>query len=198
MRRFRAGDTLIEVLFAFAILATIMGFTFTAAIQGYKNAVQAQNQTQATFLAQYQADALKTYRDSLDWDNPATQSFISGFSSPSPTIPSLPAMRGYINGDTAFCMRATLPGGTGLIRWETITNTADCNSDIAGLAPSLPGARVSIVFSNPQFFNGTRFQDSTNNGPIDKVTATVTITYDIPNADADGQVINTITLTREN
>ncbi len=197
MKKFRQGDTLIEVLFAFAILATIMGFTFTAAIQGYKNAVQAQNQTQATFLAQYHADALKTYRDSLDWDSTVSQSFINGFTSPSPVLPSLPAMRDYINSGTTFCMRATLPGGAGLIRWETSTSMLDCIGDISGIAPNLTNPTVEILFSNPQFFNGTGFEDSTAAGPIDKVTATVTINYDIPNADVDGEVINTITLTRE-
>lgn len=191
----RPGDTLIEVLFAFAILATIAAFTFTAAIQGYKNAVQAQNQTQANFLAQYQADALKTYRDSLEWNNTATQSFLGGFNSPG--LPQLPAMSGFINPVRPFCMRGTLPGGAGPIRWEVVDNTSTCNSNIASQAPNLPNPTVRIEFSDPvrfDEFTGTFVED---NSDPDKLTATVTVTYDIPNANVDGEVINTITLTRE-
>ncbi len=63
------GDTLIEVIFAFAILATIIGFAFTGAIQARKTALAAQQRTQAVFLAQYQSQSLKAYRDSLPWDD---------------------------------------------------------------------------------------------------------------------------------
>lgn len=66
---FYDGDTLIEVIFAFAILATIIGFAFTGAIQARKTALAAQQRTQAIFLAQYQSQALKAYRDSLPWDD---------------------------------------------------------------------------------------------------------------------------------
>lgn len=63
------GDTLIEVIFAFAILATIIGYAFTGAIQARKTALAAQQRTQAVYIAQYQSQALKAYRDSLPWDD---------------------------------------------------------------------------------------------------------------------------------
>jgi len=66
---FISGDTLIEVIFAFAILATIIGYAFTGAIQARKTALAAQQRTQALYIAQYQSQALKAYRDSLPWDD---------------------------------------------------------------------------------------------------------------------------------
>lgn len=68
-KTFVSGDTLIEVIFAFAILATIIGYAFTGAIQARKTALAAQQRTQAVFLAQHQSQALKAYRDSIPWDN---------------------------------------------------------------------------------------------------------------------------------
>jgi type II secretory pathway pseudopilin PulG len=68
-RTLNTGDTLIEVIFAFAILATIIGYAFTGAIQARKTALSAQQRTQAVFIAQEQSQALKAYRDSLPWDD---------------------------------------------------------------------------------------------------------------------------------
>ena len=69
MHQKRAGDTLVEVMLAFAILSAVISVAFSGAMGSYRSALTAQNRTQALFLAQYQADGLKTYRDSLDWDN---------------------------------------------------------------------------------------------------------------------------------
>ncbi len=90
------GDTLIEVIFAFAILATIIGFAFTGAIQARKTAVAAQQRTQAVFLAQYQAQALKAYRDSLPWDvQGGKPNFINGSDS---------LVTDDINPENTYCM----------------------------------------------------------------------------------------------
>lgn len=70
-KTFDRGDTLIEVIFAFAILATIIGYAFTGAIQARKTALAAQQRTQAVFIAQQQTESLKAYRDSLPWDDSA-------------------------------------------------------------------------------------------------------------------------------
>lgn len=77
---FNDGDTLIEVIFAFAILATIIGFAFTGAIQARKTALAAQQRTQAVFIAQQQTESLKSYRNSLPWgDDPLEiPNFING------------------------------------------------------------------------------------------------------------------------
>jgi len=66
---FNDGDTLIEVIFAFAILATIIGFAFTGAIQARKTVLAAQQRTQAVYIAQYQSQSLMAYRESLPWDD---------------------------------------------------------------------------------------------------------------------------------
>lgn len=76
MRRKLEGDTLIEVLFAFAILSAVIGTAFSGAIGSYKSAVAAQQRTQAQLLAQYQADGLLTYRRSLEWNSTELPSFL--------------------------------------------------------------------------------------------------------------------------
>ncbi|MBI2798151.1 hypothetical protein HYX70_02485 [Candidatus Saccharibacteria bacterium] len=71
------GDTLIEVLFAFAILGALIGLAFTGIISAHKTAVSALQRTQALETAQYQAEGLKMYRASLPWDdNQGTPSFL--------------------------------------------------------------------------------------------------------------------------
>ena len=64
-----AGDTLIEVMFAFVILGSIISFAYTGVIQARRSALDAQQRTQATFFAQYQKNALNAYRSGLPWNN---------------------------------------------------------------------------------------------------------------------------------
>jgi Tfp pilus assembly protein PilV len=64
-----AGDTLIEVMFAFVILGSIISFAYTGVIQARRSALDAQQRTQATFIAQYQKNALNAYRSGLPWNN---------------------------------------------------------------------------------------------------------------------------------
>lgn len=198
MKRIHSGDTLIEVLFAFAILATITGFTFSAAMQGYKGAVQAQNHTQAIFLAQHQADGLKTYRDSLDWNDATGPSFIGGFTSTLPGVPSLPAMKNLIGDEKSFCMTTTKPAPTSqeISRWEVQSNSSQCNNSMGQLAPNLKDLNVRITLSNARRFeeSSKSFVEDSNNP--DQVTATISVTYDIANATVDGRVVHTIILTR--
>jgi len=63
-----AGDTLIEVMFAFVILGSIISFAYTGVIQARRSALDAQQRTQATFIAQYQKNALNAYRSGLPWN----------------------------------------------------------------------------------------------------------------------------------
>lgn len=63
------GDTLIEVMFAFVILGSIISFAYTGVIQARRSALDAQQRTQATFIAQYQKNALNAYRSGLPWNN---------------------------------------------------------------------------------------------------------------------------------
>lgn len=174
-----AGDTLIEVLFAFTILSAVISVAFGGALSSYKSAQTAQNRTQALFLAQYQADALKTYRDSLAWDGTenALASFLDG-----PTVAdNLTAMRGYILSPfSPFCMEAV---NSPTDRWWKVqTTTANCNEGARYLAPNLNSPTVQITLSA-----------ITN----DSTKATVTVSYKAANNSPDEKVTNTILLTKQ-
>jgi len=181
-----AGDTLIEVLFAFTILSAVISVAFGGALSSYKSAQTAQNRTQALFLAQYQADALKTYRDSLAWDGSENSlaSFLDG-----PTVTNntnnnnLTAMRGYtLSPFSPFCME---PVNTPVGRWWKVqTSTANCNDSARALAPNLNSPTVQITLSAI---------DATN----ESTKATVTVSYKAANNSPDEKVTNTILLTKQ-
>lgn len=65
--RLRRGDTLIEVIISFAILAGVITIATAGALNAWRAQRMAAERTQATGLAQRQADALKAYRKSLGW-----------------------------------------------------------------------------------------------------------------------------------
>lgn len=188
----RRGDTLIEVLFAFAILATIIGFSFTGALGGYKSALAAQNRTQATFVAQYQADGLKTYRDSLDWDGSSgLPSFLGGF-----VAPALPNMTQIIANSTEFCMQAIepSPGPNVVPVWRVETAGAICNTNSNSvakkLAPNLDSPQISITIKDDQ-------PVSPNPANPNRKVASVVVSWQPRNANIREQVTNTIILTKE-
>jgi hypothetical protein len=116
----RLGDTLIEVIFGFAILGTIIGIAFTGVINAHRSAVAAQERTQATFFAQYQAEALKNYRDSLGWEDKANgNTFLDGAALGS----ALPEIRTlYLDAGNPFCMQKSAN------KWIVIP-AANCDTD---------------------------------------------------------------------
>lgn len=181
------GDTLIEVLFAFVILATIVGFAFSGAIHAWKVSMNAQERTQATLVAQYYADGLKTYRDSIGWsvqkDGLVGPTFLDGggdgFSAP------LPGMVSYINGPGQFCMEL-IPAATGPQNWEVETVLENCSSYIKStLAPNLQSPQVAIILKAATMPNP------------DQVTATVTVSWLPGNTNTRESVVNTIILAAE-
>lgn len=136
MKTQRRGDTLIEVIFAFAILSTIIGFAFGGAIQARKSAVAAQQRTQALLVAQYQASALTAYRDSLPWNSfEGTPSFLNGQPGTLPDITTNPG--------SLYCLQ-TSGSNWRLLR---ISPGNNCNA----LAPELPDPsgtqKVQITFA---------------------------------------------------
>lgn len=189
LSKHKPGDTLIEVLFAFVILSAVISVAFGGAMASYRSALTAQNRTQALFLAQYQADALKTYRDSLDWDggggnvsllDGVPANFLNGNS-----ISNIIAVRQYDSSDQKFCMESSKPAGE-LTRWKIITDTTACNNLVDALAPNLNEPRMEIELKN-------------SGNPVDKVEAIVTVSYK-PASGADPnyreKVTNSIILIR--
>ena len=139
------GDTLIEVIFAFAILATIIGFAYSGSIQARKSALSAQQRTQALLVAQYQSQALKTYRYSLPWDGSAGEfpNFLNtGVGGGTP-----------LNTTTQYCVFPTTSGiSAPRQEWRLLVNTdPGCTTLITNIlpqlpAPSLPDTKMSISF----------------------------------------------------
>ncbi len=189
MRRLKPGDTLIEVLFAFVILATITGFAFTGAMQAYKVSVNAQERTQATLVAQYEADGLKTYRDSINWKHVGlvdlSASFLDGGGFDL-TQPALIDMKQFLNTGTSFCIKAQPPVNTGPQVWNIVQKTPlQCGADLASLAPNLKDMQVGIVLKS-----------ATTSYP-DQVEAVVTVSWTTQNSTALQTVTNTINLTEQ-
>ena len=102
--RFNRGDTLIEVIFAFAILGTIIGFAFTGVIQARKSAVAGQERTQALEMVQYQSEALQTYYRSLPWDNGGVSGICPTFINGSGSCSTTPSSLATINTSGTYCM----------------------------------------------------------------------------------------------
>ena len=182
-----AGDTLIEVLFAFTILSAVISVAFGGALSSYKSAQTAQNRTQALFLAQYQADALKTYRDSLGWDNTEGQSYCfldtSGTACTAGT--NLTAMSAYATTPfDSFCMVLVTPLVPPAIRyWKVEPTTSTCTTTAQTLAPNLNSPTMQITLGA-----------ITNNS----IKATVTVSYKAANKSTiTEKVTNTILLTKQ-
>ncbi len=143
----RQGDTLIEIIFAFAILSTIIGFSFTGVISARRNAVSAQQRTQALEMAQYQSEALQTYRNSLPWDTAGNvcPSFIGGTSGGCSPTPSGLATIDLANSSKTYCMLSveSIPGGS--TRWKLSDNALDCDI-VTPFLHNEPNAVTTIKF----------------------------------------------------
>jgi type II secretory pathway pseudopilin PulG len=182
------GDTLVEVLFAFAILSLVMSTAFSGALSAYKSSLAAQNQTQANFVAQYQAEALKTYRDALEWDSAIYPSFLTGFVPASGK--SLPAMTSYLNQSKTFCMFLENPNfgkdTTEKVYWRIEENSGTCNNTIRTLLA-------------PELGNNSRIEITLTTADIrspNQVTANIKVIWTPRNSRVEQSVVNSVLLTK--
>lgn len=138
MRQKRTGDTLIEVLIAFAILSAVMATAFSAAISGYKSSQVARDRTIGAFLSQYQAEALRAYRNALAWSPTATgaPSFLEGYNLENSSLTAM-------NEAKTFCMKKNTAGQNDY--WDVETDPTICNKDAKDLAPQLKDPKMLIT-----------------------------------------------------
>jgi type II secretory pathway pseudopilin PulG len=183
------GDTLIEVLFAFAILSLVVSTAFSGSLSAYKSSLAAQNQTQANFVAQYQAEALKTYRDALEWNDSNYPNFLAGYSKEGSN--SLPALNGYFNnpGNT-FCMFLENPNfgkaTADMVYWRVEENDVKCNNTLRTLlAPELGNNSKLEITLEPDDVSNPK-----------QVTATVKVTWTPRNSKVEQSVVNKVLLTK--
>ncbi len=167
MRKY-AGDTLIEVLIAFAILSTITGVAFGGALSSFRSAVSAQWRTEATFVAQYEADALLTYRKSLSWDD-----FIDKINT---------GKNSYPNG---FCLQTNSSNSTINYTYWEISNCDNINSK---LLTNVTSPSVKIVIDQQESVAGS--------GDFDRALATITVDWIGKNGQTE-TVRNLVLLTKE-
>lgn len=182
------GDTLVEVLFAFAILSLVVSTAFSGSLSAYKSSLAAQNQTQANFVAQYQAEALKTYRDALEWNDSNFPNFLAGYSQQGSN--SLPALASYFNTKNNFCMFLENPNfgkaTADMVYWKVEEDDTKCNNTLRTLlAPELGNnSRLEITLEPNDVSNPTQ------------VTATVKVTWTPRNSKVEQSVVNKVLLTK--
>ncbi len=73
MKRLRVtkGMTLIEIIFAFAIISTVLTLAYAASLSAWRTATSSNQRTQGQYLVQQSIEAVKAYRESSDfiWGN---------------------------------------------------------------------------------------------------------------------------------
>jgi type II secretory pathway pseudopilin PulG len=179
MKKLWPGDTLIEVLFAFAILSLVISVMFSGATSSYRSAINAQDRTAASFVAQYQAEGLLAYRRSLAWDAASGQqySFLDGDGGVD--TPSNKKVRD-IDILTTFCMNIPTSGNA---KWEIITVSSTCSANAKTLAPTLTNPRIEIT-------NGILEDPS-------RLLVTIRVFWTAKNSSREESVVNTILLTKQ-
>ncbi|MEI8072606.1 MAG: hypothetical protein WCH00_00725 [Candidatus Saccharibacteria bacterium] len=132
----RAGDTLVEVVFAFALLGVIIGSAYSGVIQAHRLAVSAQQRTQATLIASYESNALQAYRQGQPWNS----------SGGSPNFMNYPLT---VSTNDSFCVLVQKDSQTqkNVFKMIKIDNANNCDNLAPYLkAPSVNKA-VTIKFS---------------------------------------------------
>lgn len=99
------GDTLVEVVMALAILSLVLVSSYTLATGTFRLGRGAGERTQAVNYLQQQVEALRTYRNSVDWD----VTFVS-------------KMTGLTGNNGAFCMKPPAASETDK-RWLPVASS---------------------------------------------------------------------------
>lgn len=142
-RRSQAGDTLVEVVMAIAILSVVLISAFNIANQSYRVGMQARERTEAVSIAQRMAERMIAQRDELVRTvDPAT---------PILTVANFPCPVTTVGIYTVQCTRqavdsVTYPGAPLLdvtinVQWQSLVgsielNTLDLNVKLADLRNS--------------------------------------------------------------
>lgn len=140
-RRGQAGDTLVEVVMAVAIISGTLVSAYAVANNSYRLGVQSRERIEAANLAQQQAELLRTYRD------------VKIAANPEPTGPNV-----LPNGGSSFRMLPTSPTLTTAScpvypsgcpagpsnRYNVSIASVPSGPDISGTGPGAEGRRYQI------------------------------------------------------
>lgn len=76
----RKGMTLVEILFTFAIITSVVTLSYAASLQGWRTSQTGNQRTQGQYIAQDAIERVKAYRDSPDFKWTGAGSFLSTIS----------------------------------------------------------------------------------------------------------------------
>ncbi|MCX6805811.1 MAG: hypothetical protein NT114_03935 [Patescibacteria group bacterium] len=183
-----AGDTLIEVMFAFVILGSIISFAYTGVIQARRSALDAQQRTQATFIAQYQKNALNAYRSGLPWNGEGgNPNFLVGGGGGTTGV----------NGTDTFCMKldpsATPAVSNWILKAETDPAT-NCTVPAGELYGGSGKKKITFAPYNAQGVTPTNC-NPTNLQLCSTLQATIVVTWKSTSG-IENSVTNTVVLTQ--
>jgi hypothetical protein len=175
-------------MFAFVILGSIISFAYTGVIQARRSALDAQQRTQATFIAQYQKNALNAYRSGLPWNGEGgNPNFLVGGGGGTTGV----------NGTDTFCMDLKATSGTPAVSNWIIEKETDPATNCTIPAGELYGGsgKKKITFApyNAQgLLNPT---NCTNVQLCSSLQATIVVSWQSTSG-IENSVTNTVVLTQ--
>lgn len=151
------GETLVEVVMALAILSLVLVSSYALATGTFRLGRGAGERTQAVNYLQEQAEALRTYRNEVDWDIEFRRDILP-----------------YVSSTNSFCMVKSEV--LGVQRWRPVNaNSAACT--IGGVAITVKATSEDINSQQYRF----DFKAIWNVGPQENnVTLTTKLTDQTP------------------
>jgi prepilin-type N-terminal cleavage/methylation domain-containing protein len=193
MKRTSHGMTLIEIIFALAIVGTLLTLSYAAALGAWRNATAANQRTQAQYMIQQTMEALKAYRESDDFDWGA---FIAEVNpAGNPIYIGLQQADGSITTNNFSCQSAPIPpatckfvlqsGTTGIIPVGSNVNVASSTPFTIEIKP--------IQYFTENTLGGTEINASMNlPDTTTAITFLVTARWDDANGIASNAAASTI------